>query len=85
MKTFRDFLVSETNNLSIVNNLYKVFRKANIDTSIIMLKKGKPDNVTLIESKGMNDYKLDNQIDKLVYELYRLTEEEIKIVEGVSL
>ena len=25
---------------------------------------------------------LDNQIDKLVYELYGLTEEEIKIVEG---
>ena len=27
---------------------------------------------------------LDNQIDKLVYELYGLTEEEIKIVEGVK-
>ena len=25
---------------------------------------------------------LDNEIDKLVYELYGLTEEEIKIVEG---
>ena len=28
---------------------------------------------------------LDKQIDKLVYELYELTEEEIKIVEGASL
>ena len=27
---------------------------------------------------------LDNQIDKLVYKLYNLTEEEIKIVEGVQ-
>ncbi len=26
---------------------------------------------------------LDNQIDRLVYDLYGLTEEEIKIVEGV--
>ena len=28
---------------------------------------------------------LDKQIDKLVYELYELTEEEIKIVEGAGL
>jgi hypothetical protein len=26
----------------------------------------------------------DRQIDRLVYELYRLTEEEIKIVEGAA-
>lgn len=44
----------------------------------------------LLESKSVSDKKmfanicdsLDNKIDQLVYQLYELTEEEIKVVEG---
>ena len=43
-------------------------------THILKIKKNNPDADTT---------HLENQIDQLVYKLYALTEEEIKIVEGV--
>ncbi|MCX7038070.1 MAG: N-6 DNA methylase, partial [Spirochaetes bacterium] len=50
MKAFRDFLVSSTGNLCIVNNLFKVFRGANVDTSLVSFQKTKPNRVTLLEA-----------------------------------
>jgi hypothetical protein len=50
MKTFRDFLVGSTGNLCIVNNLFKVFRGANVDTSIVSFQKTAPSRVTLLEA-----------------------------------
>jgi len=50
MKVFRDFLVSSTGNLCIVNNLFKVFHGANVDTSIVSFQKTRPNRVTLLEA-----------------------------------
>jgi len=50
MKTVRDFLVSSTGNLRVVNNLFKVFRGANVDTSLVSFQKTKPTRVTLLEA-----------------------------------
>jgi type I restriction-modification system DNA methylase subunit len=50
MKVFRDFLVGSTGNLCIVNNLFKVFPGANVDTSLVSFQKRKPNRVTLLEA-----------------------------------
>jgi hypothetical protein len=50
MKAFRDFIVSSTGDLRIVNNLFKVFRGANVDTSLVSFRKTKPTSVTLLEA-----------------------------------
>ena len=57
-----------TENLKIKNDL------SNIVDQILTIKKENPSADTLA---------LEKEIDQLVYELYGLTEEEIKIVEGV--
>lgn len=50
MKPFRDFVVGSTGNLRIVNNLFKVFRGANVDTSLVTFQKTKSNRVTLLEA-----------------------------------
>jgi len=42
--------VSSTGNLRVVNNLFKVFRGANVDTSLVSFQKTKPTPVTLLEA-----------------------------------
>ena len=51
MKVFRDFIVSSTGSLRIVNNRYKVFRGANVDTSLLCFEKTEPNPVSLFEAK----------------------------------
>jgi hypothetical protein len=48
------------------------------DKSISKLSK----EISMLKLQGKNPSKEENQIDQLVYQLYELTEEEIKIVEG---
>jgi hypothetical protein len=55
-KKFRDFLISNTGNVTIVNNLHKVFYEANVDTSILLFEKIAPTDVTLIESPNPEEY-----------------------------
>ena len=50
MKVFRDFVVSSTGNLAIINNRYKVFKGANVDTSLLLFNKAAPNTVELYES-----------------------------------
>jgi hypothetical protein len=64
MKEFRDFLISSTENTKIVNNLYKVFSGANVDTSMLVFKKNKPNLVTLVESSAPDEY---NTISSVPY------------------
>jgi len=45
----RKFLLEETSNLQIINIFDKVFREANVDTCLLIFKKGKPSNVALGE------------------------------------
>ncbi len=47
----RKFLLEETSNLRIINIFDKVFGEANVDTCLLIFKKGKPSNVTLGEFK----------------------------------
>ena len=54
MKAFRDFLVSSTGELEVINNLYKVFPGANIDTSIVTFAKKNPAKVRLFEQLEPN-------------------------------
>ena len=62
LKPFRDFLVSKTRNLHIVNNLYKVFNDANVDTSLVIFLKDKPNTVTLYKSDSSSNYELQSTI-----------------------
>jgi hypothetical protein len=62
-KKFRDFIISNTSNLVIINNIHKVFIGANVDTSILLFKKDAPDCVTLIESPFPNIYNTISQQD----------------------
>ncbi|GHU14984.1 type II restriction endonuclease [Spirochaetia bacterium] len=55
-KKFRDFIVSNSSNLMITNNLHKVFIGANVDTSILIFEKNTPNYVTLIESSSPDIY-----------------------------
>jgi len=57
MKKFRDFIISHTGNAVIVNNLHKVFSGANVDTSLLIFTKIKPDLITLVESSEPGHYK----------------------------
>lgn len=50
MKTFRDFVVSASGDVVIVNNRYKVFKGANVDTSLLLFTKRQPTTVALFES-----------------------------------
>jgi adenine-specific DNA-methyltransferase len=50
MKVFRDFIVGSTGNLAIVNNRFKVFRGASVDTSLLLFSKIAPTTVELYES-----------------------------------
>jgi type I restriction-modification system DNA methylase subunit len=56
MKKFRDFIISCTGNVIIVNNFYKVFIGANVDTSLLVFTKIKPGVITLIESVEPGHY-----------------------------
>ena len=62
LKPFRDFIVSSTSNLQIVNNLYKVFTDANVDTSLVIFTKDKPNKVSLYKSDSPNSYELQSTI-----------------------
>lgn len=55
-RKFRDFIVSHSGGLIIINNLHKVFIGANVDTSILLFRKDKPDYVTLMESPEPDVY-----------------------------
>jgi len=50
LKPFRDFVVGSTGELTIINNMFKVFPGANVDTSIIIFQKIEPTHVYLAES-----------------------------------
>jgi len=50
MKSLRDFIISETADLMLINNKYKVFQGANIDTSILIFSKDQANTVQLFES-----------------------------------
>lgn len=63
MKSMRDYLVSETCDLVIINNKYKVFSGANIDTSILTFVKGLPSTVSLFESEEPKSIKLVNRVE----------------------
>jgi type I restriction-modification system DNA methylase subunit/predicted type IV restriction endonuclease len=56
-KSLRDFIIGKTKVLHIVNNTYKVFINANVDTSILTFSKDEPDNIELIESNVPNNYR----------------------------
>ncbi|MDR1543232.1 MAG: Eco57I restriction-modification methylase domain-containing protein [Prevotellaceae bacterium] len=56
LKHFRDFIIKNTGNTHIVNNLHKVFKEVSVDTSILIFEKQQPDTVTLIESPKENEY-----------------------------
>ena len=47
LKAFRNYIISNTRNLKIVNYAYKVFDGANVDTATIIFEKGKPNTVSL--------------------------------------
>jgi hypothetical protein len=55
-KTFRDFLISNTGSVTIINNLHKVFYEANVDTSILLFTKSAPTDVRLVESPRPEEY-----------------------------
>jgi hypothetical protein len=57
MKKFRDFIIGNSGDVMIVNNLHKVFSGANVDTSILVFTKIKPNLITLIESPEPGYYK----------------------------
>ena len=57
-KKFRDFIVSNSSKLKIINNIHKVFIGANVDTSILLFEKDAPNNVTLMESPEPNLYNI---------------------------
>ncbi|MFH0795482.1 MAG: N-6 DNA methylase [Candidatus Omnitrophota bacterium] len=48
----RKFLLEETSNLQIINIYDKVFEDANVDTCLLIFKKGKPTDVTLGEFRN---------------------------------
>jgi hypothetical protein len=48
--------------LHIVNNLYKVFTDANVDTSLVIFLKDKPNTVTLYKSDSSNSYELQSTV-----------------------
>ncbi|PSB03051.1 class I SAM-dependent DNA methyltransferase [Merismopedia glauca] len=52
-----------------------------IETLVQKCLDAKGNSTPLVTDKGVKD--IEQEIDKLVYQLYRLTEEEIKIVEGI--
>jgi hypothetical protein len=49
MKPFRDFVVGSTGDLTIINNRFKVFPGANVDTSFIVFRRAEPTQVCLAE------------------------------------
>jgi hypothetical protein len=40
------------------------------------------DEILEAKQNGIESIEIENQIDQIVYQLYELTEEEIKIIEG---
>ncbi|MCK4593237.1 N-6 DNA methylase, partial [bacterium] len=63
MKSFRDFVVGSTGELTIVNNRFKVFPGANIDTSLVLFKKTTPSKVYLAESPRPQEVNLVAKIN----------------------
>ncbi len=57
MKHLRDFILTSTSDVEIINNLYKVFSGASVDTSIVTFKKNKPNTVSLIEALSPTERK----------------------------
>jgi type I restriction-modification system DNA methylase subunit len=55
---YRRFILTETGDVTIVNNLYQVFDEANVDTSLLMFCKCLPHQVSLWESPKKDDYEL---------------------------
>ena len=49
MKPFRDFVVGSTGDLTIINNRFKVFPGANVDTSFTVFRRAEPTQVCLAE------------------------------------
>ncbi|MEA2045295.1 MAG: TaqI-like C-terminal specificity domain-containing protein [Euryarchaeota archaeon] len=50
MKHFRDFIVASTGDITIINNRFKVFLGASVDTSLLLFKKIEPTQICLAES-----------------------------------
>ncbi|MBI3033217.1 N-6 DNA methylase [Candidatus Woesearchaeota archaeon] len=49
--TFREFILKNCSDLHIINFFNKVFEEANVDTCIIILKKGTPNKISLAEMR----------------------------------
>ena len=62
MEKFRKFIINNSKDLTIVNNMYKVFLGANVDTSIIIYSHGKPTSITLFEAFGPNNIQKTSQL-----------------------
>lgn len=56
MKSVREFILLNSGDVIIVNNKYKVFSGASVDTSLLMFSKHDPTEVTLLESDEPNKY-----------------------------
>jgi hypothetical protein len=57
MKSVRDFIIGHVGDVEIINNLYKVFEQAQVDTSILLFSKKKPNFIHLVESETKQTYK----------------------------
>lgn len=56
MKPFRDFMLNSTGDLRVVNNTYRVFPDASVDTSLVLFTKTRPGRVQLLESPGPDEF-----------------------------
>jgi hypothetical protein len=82
LKPFRDFIVGSTGDVTIVNNTFKVFGAASVDTSILVFRKIQPTKVVLTESAEpglVRDVAIVDAADVLAdpiiqYRLYRSSE-----------
>jgi hypothetical protein len=73
MKDYNRTFVCETQTKAEITNFSEQNSVIEMVDRILQIKK---------ENATIDTTDLENQIDQLVYQLYELTEEEIKIVEG---
>lgn len=62
LKKFRDYILSNVGDLSIINYGYKVFSGANVDTATLIFEKSKPSKVKLYHSPAAEDLKLVKEV-----------------------
>jgi type I restriction-modification system DNA methylase subunit len=62
LKSFRDFLLTHTGDVAVVNNRFKVFAGANVDTSIVSFCKSAATDLLLMESDAPNRYRVVSRV-----------------------